>query len=126
MCALCRMTYIERYVAPNVMRFAALPSLTVVTILQLLLAVCLAYVALRASITHQRTAELYSEQLRLREASTTETVPISFVQLASKEAASADRSFTIALGLAFGIVVLAALQVWLVSEARRDQKRRVG
>lgn len=119
------MTYTERYVGPNITRLAALPSLTVVTMLQLLLAVCLVYVAMRASITHQRAAELYSEQLRLRESSTTETVPISFVQLASKEAASADRSFTIATGLALGIVVLAGLQVWLVSEARRNQKGRI-
>ena len=106
------------------MRFAALPSLTVVTILQVLLAACLAFVALRASVTHQRAAELYSEQLRLRESSATETVPITFVQLASKEAAGADRSFTIAMFLAFGIVVLAGFQLWFVSEARRDQKVR--
>ena len=104
------------------MRFRALPSLTVVTILQLLLAACLAFVALRASITHQRAAELYSEQLRVRESSATETVPISFVRLASKEATSADRSFTIAMYLAFGIVVLAGFQFWFVSEARRGQK----
>lgn len=107
------------------MRLGALPSLRVVAIFQLLLAICLAFVALRASITHQRAAELYSEQLRLRQSSGTETVPISFVQLASKEATSADRSFTIAVFLAFGIVVLAGFQFWLVSEARRDQKARV-
>jgi predicted permease len=106
------------------MRFSAFPSLTVVTVLQLLLAVCLAFVALRASITHQRAAEVYSAQLHLRESSATETVPISFVQLASKEAASADRSFTIAMFLAFGIVVLAGFQVWFISEARRDLRVR--
>ena len=106
------------------MKFAALPSLRVVTILQLLLAACLAYVALRASITHQRAAEAYSEQLRLRDSSATETVPISFLQLASKEAVGADRSFTIAMFLAFGIVVLAGFQIWFVAEARRDQKVR--
>jgi hypothetical protein len=107
------------------MRFSALQSLTVVTIFQMLLAACLAFVALRASITHQRAAELYSEQLRLRESSATETVPISFLQLASKEAAVADTSFMIVMGLSFGILVLAGFQVWFAAEARRYQKRRV-
>lgn len=107
------------------MRFAALPSLTVVTIFQMLLAACLAFVALRASITHQRAAELYSEQLRLRESSATETVPISFLKLASKEAAASDASFMIAMGLSFGILVLGGCQVWFAAEARRDEKQRV-
>lgn len=108
------------------MKFSALPSLTVVTLLQMLLAACLAFVALRASITHQRAAELYSEQLRLRGSTATETVPISFLQLARKEAAAADTRFMIAVGLSFGILVLAGLQVWFAAEARRDSKMKVG
>ena len=107
------------------MSLAALPSLIIVTVLQMVLAVCLAYVALKASIIHQRAADLYSGQLRLRQSMPTETVPISFLKLASREAADADKSFVIALSLSFGIVVLAGFQLWFAWEARRDPQRRV-
>lgn len=98
------------------------PNLTVVAILQILFAASLACVVLKASIKHQRTAELYSEQLRARQSLSNVTIPVSFVALARKEATDADKSFLAAGVLAFGIVVLAGIQVWLVFEARRDPK----
>jgi hypothetical protein len=102
------------------MRFAPLPA-------QVVLAACLAYVALKACVAHQRTADLYAEQLRLRDSSPSgEAVPLSFVRLASKEASSADRSFNISLGLSLAIIVVALFQLfelWFSVVARKEQPR---
>jgi hypothetical protein len=106
------------------MKFAPLPALVVVTVMQVLLAGCLAFVALKASITHQRAGELYAEQLRRRESSPTgEIVPLSFVRLASKEAASADISFSICTALSLMILVLGGFQLWFATEARKERRQ---
>jgi hypothetical protein len=100
------------------MRFSPLPALAVVTIIQVVLAGCLAYVSLKASVAHQHTADLYAEQLRLRESSPHgDTVPVSFLRLATKEAAAADRSFGVSLVLSLGIIALAVFQLWFALDA---------
>jgi hypothetical protein len=92
--------------------------------MQVLLAGCLAFVALKTSISHQRTAELYAEQLKRRESSPTgEIVPLSFVRLASKEAASADRSFSICTALSLTIMILGGFQLWFAIEARKEHRQ---
>jgi hypothetical protein len=106
------------------MKFAPLPALAVVTVIQMLLASSLAYASWTASAAHQRTADLYLHQLQLRENSKNgETVPLSFVRLASKEASNADKSFSISNLLSFSILLLAGLQLWLVADASRQSRR---
>jgi hypothetical protein len=99
------------------MKIPPLPTLAIVTVLQVCLALAMFYVAWTASASHQRTAELYAEHLRLQESAKSDAVP--FVRLASREAAKADLSFRYASLLASGIVVLAGVQLWLAVDARR-------
>jgi len=105
------------------MKFAPLPALAVVTVLQMLLAGYSAYVSWTASAAHRRTADLYREHLQLRENSKNgETVPLEFARLASKEASNADQSFSISNLLSLSIIVLAGLLLWLVADALRHPK----
>jgi hypothetical protein len=99
------------------MKIPPLPTLAIVTAVQVCLAIAMFYVAWTASASHQRTAELYADHLRLHESSKSDAAP--FVRLASREAAKADLSFRYASLLALGIVVLAGVQLWLAVDARR-------
>ena len=92
------------------MRFAPLPTLLVVSLMQIVLAGVLCFLALRASITHQRAAELYNENARLSD----KTVPASTLRLQTEAVASSDRSLTACLFLSLGIAALAAVQLWLI------------
>jgi hypothetical protein len=100
------------------MRFAPLPTLAVVTFMQIVLAGLLSLLALRASVTHQRAAELYAEKARLSE----KTVPVSTLRLQTEAVASSDHSLTACLFLSLGIVALALVQLWLVTDVRKTRK----
>src|SRR5436190_19567213 len=99
------------------MSFAPRPTLLAVTFMQIVLAAVLGFFALRASITHQRAAELYTEKARLSE----KTVPVATLRLQTEAVASSDHSLTLCLFLSSGIVALALVQLWLVADVRRKR-----
>src|SRR5262245_27902305 len=96
------------------MRIAALPALFTVTFLQIVLAAFLCFFALRASITHQRAAELYTEKARTAE----KTVPVSTLRLQTDAVAASDHSLTACLFLSLGVAALAFVQLWLIIDVR--------
>jgi hypothetical protein len=92
------------------MRFAPLPTLVVVTLMQVALAAPLCFFALRASITHQRAAKLYTEKAHMSE----QMVPVSTLRLQTDAVASSDHSLTACLFLSLGVAALALVQSWLI------------
>jgi hypothetical protein len=97
------------------MRFAPPPTLFLISFLQIALATVLGVLVLRASITHQRAAELYSEKARLSE----KTVPVSALRLQTEAVASSDRSLTACLFLSVAVIVLAFVQLWLIMDFKK-------
>lgn len=103
------------------MKVAPLPTLLLATLLQIVLAGPLISFALKASITHQRAANLYAEKARLSE----KTVPVATLQLQVEAVSASDRSLTTCLLLSSGIVALSLVQLWLVMDVRNEAKRQI-
>jgi len=89
--------------------------------MQIVLAGLLSFFALRASITHQRAAELYTEKARSSE----KTVPVSTLRLQTEAVASSDHSLTACLFLSLGVAAMALVQLWLVTDVRETRKPQV-